>query len=234
MRNFVALFAMLFTILLSAQENYYTIYNFTVAPEDNARVYQLVNDYYSKNKPAGITVALWENHFNDSGNNFSHSIVFLGPLDNLGTMYNSDGGDSWSLFLTRLNQHIKEGFSSSTGHPIAIHGDTNEDYPVQRYFILDVEDEDKFTAAYNKFQTGHLAPGTYTAMGVISVGRSPEGESHWAIMGFKDFKAGIGGATSLMSAAAVTARDKAWSEFMANHGGVRLVRSGLRVRLGQW
>ena len=233
MKRSILLIALLLTLWVSAQQNYYTIYNFTVAPEEAQTVYQLTNDYYTKHKPAGVTVALWENHFNDSGNNFTHSIVFLGSLDAIGSMYASDGGDTWSLFLTRLNQHIKDGFSSGTGHVLSTYGDTSGDYPVQRYYILDVENGAKYIAAFNKFQST-LPAGVYVATGVISAGNSPEGETNWVIAGYKDFKTAIGGTNSLLSGAALDARNKAWDEFLATNGGVRMVRSGLRVRLGNW
>jgi len=51
-------------------------------------------------------------------------------------------------------------------------------------------------------------------------GISPEGEKYWTLVGYKDFKGAIGGA--------------GWKTFLENMGGVRMVRSGLRVCLRQW
>ena len=64
---------LLLVTMLHAQEGYFTMYNFSVAPKNVSTVYQLVNDYYSKNKSEGVSVYLYENHFNDSENNFTHS-----------------------------------------------------------------------------------------------------------------------------------------------------------------
>jgi len=57
------------------------------------------------------------------------------------------------------------------------------------------------------------------------------------VLGFKDFKSALGGATKMLSGAALDARNKAWDEYMASldsHGGVKLVSTGLRILLGEW
>ena len=231
---------LLITVLLmvcftiSAQESYFTTYNFTVAPEDVSAVYKIVDDYYSKNKPEGVLVYLFENHFNDSGNNFSHSIVFAGPLDAVAGMYSGGGGDAFQLFITRINQHIEDPFSSAMGTRIASYGDMDKPHPVQRYYILDSEDGDAFEAGFRKFHSEHDPEQIISMMGNFTAGSSPEGENRWVIVGFEDFKSAMGGTDILMSDAAKAARDKAWDEYMDSHGGVRMIRSGLRVMMGNW
>ncbi|WP_445383336.1 hypothetical protein [Robiginitalea sp. IMCC43444] len=230
----LSLLLVLFTAFtLSAQEYYFTTYNFTVEPQNVETVYNLFDAYYSKNKPAGVSVGLYENHFNDPENNFSHSVVFGGSLENLGNMY-SGGNDTWNLFLTKLNQHIKEGFSSAMGSRRAIHGDTSTPHPVQRYFLLHVAEMDKFTDAYNKRLTTINPAGRLSMMGTISAGRGPDGANVWVINGFKDFKAAIGGVDALMTDAQKKTMDAAWEESRANSGDVTLVRSGMRVLLKSW
>lgn len=231
----IIIYLLLFTaITINAQESYFTIYNFSVEPHEEGTIYQLVNDYYSANKVEGVSVFLYENHFNDSGNNFTHSIDFAGSFDAIGNMYSGGNNDTWNLFLTKLNQHIKEGFSSAMGTRIASYGDTSTSHPVQRYIMLHVEDGDAFNAAYKAFNSKHNPEGRITMMGDITAGRSPNGENRWVINMFKDFKAAIGGVDKLLSEQALAARDKGWDEFLAANGGVRLVRTGLRILLGQW
>lgn len=234
MKN-IFIYCLMFTaITLTAQESYFTIYNFSVEPQETSTVYQLVNDYYSANKSEGVTVSLYENHFNDSGNNFTHSIVFSGSFDAIGNMYSGGNNDSWNLFLTRLNQHIKDGFSSAMGTSIASYGDTSTSHPFQRYVLLDVEDGNAFDAAYKALNSKTNPEGRITMIGNITAGQSPEGENRWVINGFKDFKAAIGGANKLMTDQARAARDKGWEEFRATNGGVRVVRTGMRILMGQW
>ncbi len=219
---------------ISAQEMYFTVYTFSVEDENVSTVYKLVNDYYSENKTEGVSVALYENHFSDSGNNFTHSIVFAGSLDAMGTMYSGGQNDTWQLFITRVNQHLKDSFGSFMGTRIASTGDLSTPLPIQRYYILDSEDGDAFEAGFRKFHSEHDPEEIYAMMGNFTAGVSPEGENRWVIIGFKDFKGAMGGAEQYLTDAEKEAREKAWDEYMASHGGVRVVRSGLRVLLGNW
>ena len=234
MKRLSTLLALFVAFALSAQDTYFTVYNFSVAAKDVSAIYDLVDDYYSANKPDGVTVSLYENHFNDSGNNFTHSIVFSGTLDAMGGMYSGGQNDAWQLFITRINLHMEEGFSSAMGRVIDSYGDNSTPHPVQRYIMLDVKDGDAFNKGYAKFHSKNNPAGEIVAMGNISAGRSPAGENRWVIQGFKDFKSAMGGADMLRTDAEKKASDKAWQEFMDSHGGVDVVRTGLRVRLGQW
>jgi hypothetical protein len=234
MKKLSTLLALFVAFALTAQESYFTIYNFSVAAEDVSTVYKLVDDYYSANKPEGVTVSLYENHFNDSGNNYTHSIVFSGSLDALGGMYGPDSNDTWELFITRVNQNMESGFSSAMGATMASFGGDATPNVIQRYYLLDVEDGDAFEKAYSKYNSSHLKEGITVAMGGFTSGHSPDGENRWVIQGYKDFKTAMGGANSIRTPTEKKASDKAWEEFMDTNGGVELVRSGLRIRLGQW
>jgi hypothetical protein len=221
-------------LICSAQESYFTVYNFTVEPQNVSTVFKLFDDYFSKNKTADVSVSLYENHFNDSGNNFTHSVVFSGSLDAMGSMYSGENSDTWDLFITRVNQHMKDGFSSAMGKVISAHGDSNGTYPFQRYYLLDVDDMSKFKSAHNTYSENHTPDGQLVAMGNISLGRGPDGANVWVIASFKDFKTAMGGAEMLRTEAEKEASDKAWSERRANDGDVTLVRSGLRIQLKSW
>lgn len=228
-------FLLLFTTLvMSAQDSYWTSYNFIVEPQNEATVFKLISDYFSAHKTEGVTVSLYENHFHDEENNSTHQIVFSGSLDALGGMYMADNGDAWDLFRTRLNPHIKDGAGARMGTTKTSYGDASGDYPIQRYYLLDVEENDAFEKSLTKFNTDNKPVGRLVVMGNFTSGASPEGENHWALVCFKDFKAAIGGANAGLSADQRAARDAGWKEFQDNNGGVRMVRSGLRVRLGEW
>ncbi len=219
---------------LSAQEAYWTHYNVIVAPQEVETVHKLMSDYFTANKQEGVTVSLWENHFNDSGNNFTHSIGFSGTLDALGAMYGRDGGDTWKLFLTQLNQHIKDGFNARTGTRESHNGDLDKDYPVQKYFIVHVEDGATWDKAFNKYASANHVAGTLNMMGNFTSGVSPDGENRWVINGFSDFKGALGGANAMRTDAEKATNDKAWKEFLDTNGVSHLVRSGTRVMMGKW
>lgn len=233
MKKFITLLVLFAFISTSAQESYWTNYTFIVEPENEATVFKLIDDYFKEHKTEGVTVSLYANHFHDDFNKATHWIVFSGSLDALGGMYAADGGDAWDLLGARLDHHIKDGSGSRMGTVKKAYGDTEGDYPVQRYFILDVEDSKAFESSYDKFHQDHKT-NRVVMMGNITSGVSPEGENHWVISGFKDFKGAIGGASAGLSDSERAAREASWKTFQDNNGGVRLVRSGLRVRLGQW
>lgn len=219
---------------LSAQESYWTNYQVVVEPHNVETFYKLTNDYFTANKTEGVTVTLYENHFNDPGNNFTHVIGFSGSLDALGNMYANDGGAPWELFLVKLNQHIKAGFSARMGTRKAHAGDLNQDYPIQKYFIVHAEDGPTWDQAFTKYMNSNAPEGMLNMMGNITAGVSSDGENRWVINGFKDFKSAMGGAAILRTDAQNKANDKAWKMFLETNGESHLVRSGLRVRMGKW
>ncbi len=226
---------LLFTVFaISAQESYWTNYTFIVEPENEATVFKLIDDYFKEHKTEGVAVSLYANHFHDEGNSATHMIVFSGSLDALGGMYAADSGDAWDLLGARLDHHIKDGSGARMGTMKKSYGDAAGDYPIQRYYLVDTEDASAFEAAYTKFNTDHKPVGSIVMMGNFTSGRSPDGEDHWVISGYKDFKAAIGGDNAGLSDSQRDARDASWKIFGENNGGVKLVRSGLRVRLGQW
>jgi hypothetical protein len=232
-KRFFYLFALM-AITLSAQESYWTNYHVVIEPQNEATVYKLMNDYFTANQPEGITVTLYENHFNDHEHNFTHAIGFSGSLDAMGNFYGGNGGDTWKLFLVQLNQHIKEGYSSRMGTRKFHAGDLSQDYPVQKYFIVHADDGGVWDKAFETYMKGNIAPGMMSMMGNFTAGASPNRENRWVVNGFKDFKSAMGGAGYLRSDAANKANEKAWQTFLDNNGESHLVRSGLRVRVGQW
>ena len=233
MRILSTLVGLLIFVSISAQDFYFTIYNFSVANEDVSTVYNLMDGYFSKNKLEGVTVTLYENHFSDSDNNFSHSVVFTGTSDALGAMYSRSQNSDWNLFLTQVNMHT-DGFSSAMGRSISGFGDNSTPHPVQKYFIFEAEDAAAYDAAYDAYNSKHNPDGRTTAMGTILSGHSDDGANRWVVNRFKDFKSAMEGPNSLRTEAENEASSKAWQERRNNQGGVRLVRSGLRIQLGQW
>ena len=234
MRNLILICALFLGLSSGAQEVYFTLYNFTVEPQNEASVFQLCEEYFSNNKPEGVTVSLWENHFNDRTNNFTHSIVFSGSLDAMGGMYSGSNDDTWNYFITRVNQQIKDGFSSAMGKRLVAYGETGEPYPVQRYYLLDVDDMSKWIDSYKETIGKHNPNGRLNMMGGYSVGHGPDGVNAWVINGFKDFKTAMGGVNMLRTEAEKDASSKAWDKHREEGGDVELVRSGLRILIKSW
>ena len=234
MRKLFVLFALFLGLTLSAQDTYYTIYSFVVEPQNEAAVYKLFNDYYSANKPEGVYVRLFENHFKDQDSKATHAVVFSGSREAVSKMYSGSGNVDFDLFIARLNPHIKDGAGSGMGRHLALFGDTSTRYPFQRYYLLDAADTDKFDAEFKKFHSKHIPPGMLMNMGTPMLGQGSGDFNRWVIQGYKDMNSAMGGAGSMVTGAAKTAREKAWDEYMASHGGVEIVGTGMRVLLGAW
>lgn len=234
MKKLILCLLLFATFTITSQKIYWTNYSFEVSPENEATVVQLIDDYFKEHKTEGVTVTLYANHFHDAENSQTHVIGFSGTLDALGAMYANDGGDAWDLLGARLDHHIKTGSGARMGTVKTTYGDTEGDYPVQHYYILDIEDAEAFEKSLTKFNSDHKPVGRVVSMGNITAGISPEGENHWALVGFKDFKGVIGGANATLNEKERAARDAGWKTFQENHGGLRMVRSGVRVRVGKW
>jgi hypothetical protein len=234
MKKLITCLLLITTLAISAQESYWTNYSFIVEPENEATVVKLIDDYFKEHKTEGVTVTLYANHFHDAENTQTHVIGFSGTLDALGGLYSADGGDAWDLLGARLDHHIKEGSGARMGTTKKMYGDTDGNYPIQQYYILDAEDPAAFEKSLTKFNTDHKPVGRVVIMGNITSGISPEGENHWALVGYKDFKSAMGGANAGLSAEQRAARDADWKTFQESNGGVRMVRSGLRVLVGKW
>lgn len=234
MKKLVLICALFIGFLCGSQESYFTIYNFSVESRNVSTVAQLFDDYFSKNKPDGVTVSLWENHFNDSGNNFSHAVVFNGSLDAMGAMYAGGNNDAWNLFLARVNQHMESSFSSAMGRQLAMFGDASTEHPYQKYFLLNVDDMSKWVPSYKEYHEGNNPAGRLNMMGNLSAGRGPDGANAWVINGFKDFKTAMAGAGSLRTEAEREANSKAWDKHKEEGGDVELVRTGMRILIKTW
>ena len=108
----------LMSLNLFAQERYWTAYNFSVESKDIETVAKIANDFFSNpgSKADGVTVYLFENHFSDNDNNFTHSVVFRGTLDAMGNQYSPTGGvaqEKFQAFQTKISQFAKAHSSSS-------------------------------------------------------------------------------------------------------------------------
>lgn len=233
MKKFFTILFLLTFMLVSGQERYWTNYSFIVEPENESTVVKLIDDYFKEHTYEGITVTLYANHFHDQDNEQTHVIGFSGSLDAMGNLYNTVGGDAWDLLGARLDHFIKDGAGARMGEVKKTYGDADGDYPIQRYYILDVEDAGAFSSSMDKFNNDQPPKGV-VVWGNVTSGSSPEGENYWVLVGYKDFKGAIGGARAGLTDDQKASRDASWKTFDETNGGVRMVRSGLRIRIGKW
>ena len=211
-----------------AQTRYWTSYNVTIEAENVEAVYKIFDDYFKSNPTSeDIDTYLYENHFKDSGNNYTHSFIWVGTLDGMGAQYSPKNDKDWQLAITRAGQLIKETHSSTMGTTVVSMGESK---PIQRYFYLDIEDPDKYLMAFKKSLNYRPKDGQ-ALLGGFSAGRSPDGETHWIIVGFDNMKSAMDPGSYRRGNPKAT---KGWDEYMKNRGETRLVRSGLRFLIGSW
>jgi len=210
------------------QTRYWTSYNVTIEPENIEAVYNLFDDYFKSNPTSEeVDAYLYENHFRDYGNNYTHSFIWAGSLEGMGAQYAPKENNAWELLITKASQLIKETHSASMGNTLV---NVGENKPIQRYFYLDVEDPEKYLIAFKK-SLKFRSKDRQTLLGGFSAGLSPDGESHWVIVGFDDMKSAMDpGAFRRSNPEA----QKSWDEYRKNRGNSRLVRSGLRLLMGSW
>lgn len=231
MKNlFFVLFA-LCTTFLFAQEYHWTAYNFSLDVEDIEIVEKLTGDYFGVegNKAEGVTVYLFENHFNDNSINFTHSFVFVGSLDAIGAQYGQKPSDKWKLFISKINQYTKS-HSSAAGKSLASFGEVGA-HPIQNLYWLKVDDQKKFLDAFKKYHSKHSQSDRRVTLGSFGLGRSPHGETNYVLVGVNDFKTAMSSRSYLKNDKTAQA---AWKEYRENTGEISLVRSTTRVMLGKW
>ena len=222
------LLVLLISTLSFGQTRYWTSYNVTIEPENVEAVYNLFDDYFKSNPTSeDVDAYLYENHFKDYGNNYTHSFIWAGSLEGMGAQYAPKESNAWELLITKASQLIKETHSATMGNTVV---NVGENKPIQRYFYLDVEDPEKYLMAFNKYLK-YRPKDRQVLLGGFSAGLSPDGESHWIIIGFDDMK-------SAMDAGAYRRNDseakKAWDEYRKTRGDTGFVRSGLRLLMGSW
>jgi hypothetical protein len=233
MKTIILSLLLLTSLNLLAQENYWTDYAFNVEVEDEEIVTKLTNDYFSSpnSKAEGVTVFLFENHFKDSSNNPSHTIVFTGTLDAMGKQYSQGDNLSWDLFLTKLNRYTKS-YSSAAGRSLISFGVAGS-YPVQNVYILKVKNGPKFASAWENYNTKANPEDRKVSFGQFNLGRSTNGETHYVLSEVNSFKDAfrMGEFRDRIS----SAKNTAWNKFLEEFdGNAAMVRTFTRTVIGKW
>lgn len=232
MKNFFFTSLLLLCLNISAQEYYWTSYNFNVDSEDVEIVTKLTNDYFSSenSKADGVSVYLFQNHFHDSSLSSSHEIVFAGTYEAMGNQYSQGENTSWDLYLAKLGQYTKR-FSAAAGRSLHSFGVPGS-HPVQNLFWLKVKDAAQFASGFKKYNEKYNPADRRVTLGQFRLGRSPLGESHYVLIGVDDFKTAMNPGLYRQSNPAAK---EAWGKYMDDiDGNVELIRTSTRVMLGKW
>ena len=233
MINITLLFLLLFSFqTVLSQEYYWTSYSFNVSSEDVDIVAKLTEDYFSgkDSKSEGVSVYLFDNHFSDSSNNASHSLVFAGSLEAMGKQYSSGQNVNFQLYLTKMGQHV-ESYSSAAGRSLISFG-TPGTHPVQNVIWLKVKNATQFANGFKSYNSKYNPKNRRVTLGAFNLGRSPHGETHYVLLGVDSFMEAFNAGKYRQDNKAASA---AWDKYMSSiKGNVELVRTHTRVMLGKW
>ena len=231
MKNFLLIFIFSSSFLFS-QEYYWTSYSFNVDPEDIETVGKLTDDYFSKegSKADGVTVFLFENHFRDGTINASHSLVFYGTQEAMGSQYSSGQNTDFQLYLTKMGQLTKS-HSSAAGKSLISIG-TPGNYPIQAVYWMKVQNASQFAKGFGEYQKKYAPKNRRVTLGSFNLGRSPYGETHYILVGVESFMEAFDvGKFRESNKSSMSA----WVKFIeSNEGNVEFVRSTTRVMMGKW
>lgn len=87
MKKFSFLLFVFFSLSLSAQMGYWTAYQMDIPSENQKTIIDLFDAYFEANPTEeGMSAYLWENHFRDKDNNFTHMFVWTGSAEAFGIL----------------------------------------------------------------------------------------------------------------------------------------------------
>ena len=226
---YFSILVFLFSLNSFSQTSYWTSYNFSVNPENEEIVYNLMDDHFKNNPIDGVSVYLYENHIKDHKNNYTHSVILSGNKESMSSSYDSARDKAFELFQSKIGYFTKP-YSSAMGNRTSAFN--NGDKPIQKYYFIDAENASKLSMAFNNY--GKHRPKNHQALfGSITTGISPAGESHWIIIGFDSFKDALEQSDYRQNNKTA---QQAWNKYIEEGfvGDTKIVRSGLRILLGKW
>ena len=232
MKKLILSILLLTSLNLAAQEYYWTTYSFNVEAEDEEIVTKLTNDYFSlpNSKIEGVTVYLFENHFNDNSNNSSHTLAFTGTLDAMGKQYSQGDNLSWDLYISKMSRYLKS-HSSAAGRSLISIGVPGA-HPIQNLYILKVKNAAKFASAWGDYNSKFSPKDRRVTLGIFGLGRSSDGETHYVLTGVDSFEDAFNPGKYRESNSSAK---NAWSKFVEEfEENAQMIRTQTRVMIGKW
>ena len=221
-----------------SQNNYWTSYNFSVDGKDAETIVSLMDSYFKDNLPEGVSVILYENHFRDTRNQYTHQLIWSGPLKDLSDTYKSlNMSQQWQLMASRLSPHIESFHSASAGTneiSSSVQGAKISDYPFQRLIELEVENQSKFFADMNEYQKKYNPTDRFFASGRINMGNNDDDGNVWMLLCYKNLRDAFGGPSKMKGKYSESERRKGWQAYRKNSVETDFRVSTMRIMLKSW
>lgn len=231
MKKFSFLLLLFVSFNLSAQMGYWTAYQLTIPSENQKAVIDLFDAHFKANPtPEGVTAYLWENHFRDKDNNFTHMFAWTGTAEDLGKMYSTYDKD-WDLVISKVSRLTESMHAAQQGNTmLAINADTNTKM-FQRYYNFAANNSEAMEKALEKVWSKNAYENRTYYMGRYKLGSGREDATHWIWIG-SDSIADV--FVSDDDRATDDAYQKNFKTFYETSGGATMINSGMLILQGRW
>ena len=148
-------------------------------------------------------------------NMWSHRVVAFGELGKLGR--NDLKEYQQGLFLEKLNNFVEEWGPSYAGRFLSFVGGEPKDFPFIQIYNIRLNDPVAFKKAHDKYvgQMSKVLGDRPVGFGTYDIG-SPEGASHWVVIGSSNFNDLIDQKQKMEK------YTKEWAEWNNTNGGVEI------------
>ncbi len=148
-------------------------------------------------------------------NVWTHRVVAFGELGKLGR--NDLKEYQQDLFLEKLNNYVEEWGPSYAGRFLSYVGSEPKDYPLIQIYDIKPNDPEAFKKAHDKYvnKVSKVLGNRPVGFGTYDIG-SPNGATHWVVIGSSDFNDLIGQKQKMEK------YTKEWEEWGKTNGGVEI------------
>lgn len=190
MKRLLFTFLLLAIAISNAQSNRLSAYAFNVSPENELKLVEYMDDYFSKHKTEGITVSLFKIMFAPAELQMTHTVVLSGSIDAMSENYDMENIDAaWIEFATKVDKIIEPVFQASGGRNFVFEDD-NLSYPYSVVNIVSADQENlrKWRSNVKTLQTKYPRTKSSFSTGWISVGGPVAGANAWFVNSFQTYK----------------------------------------------
>ena len=177
-------------------------------------VKQLFDNYFEKYDTEGMSVLIFRNHIGNFEQLSSHSVVWIGSIDQINRGFNGEyrKGSDTTLFWKSLNE-ITEFKQDYTGDIVSADGDStsdkNQDYQI--VYGITPKSRTQFIKSWDKMMNKMNVKGSRHLIATPSLNRVYNSSVIGVNIG-KDYKNTIDGLNKVWES-------KEWSEFVKESGG---------------
>ena len=189
-KSILALFLLFISLSYAQPNNRWSAYGFNVSVENEVKLMEHMNEYFSNHKTDGTTVSLYKIMYAPSELQMTHTVVISGSVDSMSENYDmSNIDDEWVEFVTQVDKIVEPVFQGNGGRNF-IFEDENKTYPYSVVTILDADNENlrKWRSNTRTLRTKYPRTKSSFSTGWISVGGPANGANAWFVNGYQSYR----------------------------------------------